>query len=109
MLAVVLLVLALLWSAAVLQPGGLDFLRVSVYSVNGQVVTVLHALTALALLCVMAAFRGAVAVTGVLLFVLWGLSIVGVVQIQGVPVAALAVLVIILGGVVQVMSHWAKR
>ena len=109
MLPALLLVLALLWAVAAVQPGGFDFLRVSLFSLNGHVLTVLDALIAIAILGVMAAFRGAVALTGVALFVLWGLSIFGFVRIQGVPVAMLAVLVIILGGVIQLMSHWARR
>ena len=109
MLAAILLVLALLWAVAVVRPGGLDFLRVSVLALNGHVLTILDALIAIAMLGVMAAFRGPIAVTGAVLFLLWGLSIFGLVQIQGVPVAALAVLVVILGGVVQLMSHWARR
>ena len=107
--AALLLVLALLWAIAVIRPGGLDFLRVSVFSLNGHVLTVLDAMMAIAMVIVMAAFRGPIAVTGAALFVLWGLSIFGFVQIQGMPVAALAVLVIILGGVVQLMAHWARR
>lgn len=109
MLAALLLVLALLWAVAVLQPGGLDFLRVSLFSLNGHVLRIVDALMAIAILGVMAAFRGAIAMTGAALLLLWGLSIFGFVQIQGVPVAALAVLVIILGGVVQLMAHWAQR
>ena len=109
MLAALLLLLALLWALAVVQPGGLDFLRVSLFSLNGHVLTVLDALIAIAILGVMAAFRGPIAVTGAALFALWGLSIFGFVQIEGVPVALLAVLVIILGGVIQLMSHWARR
>jgi hypothetical protein len=109
MLAAILLVLALLWAIAVVQPGGLDFLRVSLVTLNGQVLTIIDALIAIVIVGTMAAFRGAVALTGAALFVLFGLSIFGYVHIQGVPVAALAVLVIILGGVVQLMSHWARR
>ena len=109
MLAAILLVLALLWALAVIRPGGMDFLRVSVFSLNGHVLTILDALIAIAIVGVMAAFRGPVAITGAALFVLWGLCLFGYLQIQGVPVAALAVLVIILGGVVQLMAHWARR
>lgn len=109
MFAAILLVLTALWLVAVLQPGGIDFVRVSVFSFNGRTLTVLDALIAAALLGVMAWLRGAVAVAGVLLFVLWGMSVLGYVRIEGVPLAALAVLVVILGGVVQVMGHWARR
>jgi len=109
MLPAILLILTILWIVAVLQPGGTDFVRVSVFSLNGRTLTVLDALIAAALLGVMAWLRGAVAIAGVLLFVLWGMSVLGYVRVEGVPVAALAVLVMILGGVVQVMGHWARR
>jgi hypothetical protein len=109
MLAALLLLLALLWAVAVVQPGGLNFLRVSLFTLNGQIITVLDSLIAIVILGVMAAFRGPIAITGAALFALWGLSIFGYVQIQGVPVALLAVLVIILGGVIQLMSHWARH
>ena len=109
MLAAILVVLTLLWIVAVVQPGGTDFLRVSIASPAGHRLTVLDALMAAALLGVMAWLRGAVAIAGVLLFVLWGMSVLGYVRIEGVPVAALAVLVVIVGGAVQVIGHWARR
>jgi len=109
MLAAILVVLTALWIVAVAQPGGTDFVRVSFLSLNGRMLTVLDVLMAAALLGVMAALRGAVAVAGILLFTLWGMSVFGYVRIEGVPVAALAVLVVILGGVVQAMGHWARR
>jgi hypothetical protein len=105
----ILLLLAVLWATAIVQPGGTDFLRVSVTSLNGHLLTVLDALIGIVLLGVMAALRGFAIVAGIILFMLWGLSVLGYVRIEGIPVAALAVLVVILGGVVQTISHWAKR
>ena len=51
-------------AVAVVQPGGLDFLRVSLFTLNGHVLTIIDALIAIVIVGTMAAFRGGVALTG---------------------------------------------
>ncbi len=109
MTAAILLVLAILMSVAVFQPGGPDFLRVSVATVNAHTVTVLEVLSVMTVLVVMVAFRGAIAIAGAALLVLWSVWAFNVIRIDSMAAVAMAAFVILLGGIAHIVSAWAKH
>ena len=68
------------------------------------VLTALDLLMALSVLVLMAAVRGPLAAACGLPLVLWALTIAGVVAVQGVPLSALLILVIIAGLMIDILT-----
>ena len=99
------LVLTILWALTLTQPGGSDFFRVRVFQQGVTIVRVLDVLTGLAILGLIVSMRGPLALTGCVLFALWLLTLLGVPQIQGVPLAPLIVLIIVMGATVHIVTH----
>jgi hypothetical protein len=102
------LVLAVLWALTLTQPGGIDFVQVRVFQRGDTVIRVLDVLTGLAIVGLIVAMRGPLALTGCALLVLWLLTLLGVPEVQGVAVAPLVVLVIIVGATVQIVTHRSR-
>jgi hypothetical protein len=102
------LVLALLWALAVAQPGGADFLKVRVVQEGFTIVRVLDVLTGLAIVGLMVSMRGPLSLTAAVMLVLWILTLLGIPQIQGVEIAPLIVLVIVMGATVHIVTHKAR-
>lgn len=103
MLIAVILVLMILWALGFLQIVNVDFLRVAIANVGGRAVTILDALIGLSIVMVAVALRGPLGIVVGVLLVLWALSVVGIVVVEGIPLNALLVLVLIVGLVVHVL------
>ena len=96
MLIALLLVLVILWALGFLRIGDLDFLRVPAITIDGRVVTLLDILVALTVIFVIAALPGPLGIAAGILLILWLLSVLGLIAIEGVPLSTLIILVIIL-------------
>ena len=103
MLIAVILVLMILWALGFLQIVNVDFLRVAIANVGGRAVTILDALIGLSIVMVAVALRGPLGIVVGVLLVLWALSVVGIVVVEGIPLNALLVLDLIVGLVVHVL------
>ena len=99
------LVLAMLWALTFAQPGGADFLKVRVLQQGVTIVRVLDVLTGLGIVGLMVTMRGPLALTSAAMLVLWLLTLLGIPQIQGVEIAPVIVLVIIMGATVHIVTH----
>jgi hypothetical protein len=109
MLTALFLVLLVLWLLGFLQIGNLDFLRVVVFRVGARGVTVLDTLIAIAVVWVIAALPGPLAISAGVLLILWALTIAGVVAVEGIPLNALIILVIIVGLLVHILTRRGPR
>ncbi len=98
-------VLALLWALTLVQPGGSDFLRARVIQQGFVIVRVIDVLTGLAIVGLMVSMPGPLALTGAVLFALWLAALVGLPQMQGLAVAPLVVLIVIIGATVHIVTH----
>jgi hypothetical protein len=105
MLIVLVLALAALSTYTLMQPTGLDFLRVSAFKIGATNIKVVDMLTGLGILGVIAASRGPLAVASGAMFVLWLMTLFGLNRLFGLDVSPLIVYVIVVGGVVQVVTH----
>lgn len=99
------LVLAMLWALTFAQPGGTDFLRVRVFQLGPNVVRMLDLLTGLTIVGLMASMSGPLRLTAGILLLLWFVTLLGIPQIQGVQLAPLIVLIIVIGATVQIVTH----
>jgi hypothetical protein len=99
------LVLAMLWALTIAQPGGTDFLRVRVFQIGPNVIRTLDILTGLAIVGLMVSMPGPLRLTAGILLVLWAVSLLGIPQVQGVQLAPLIVLIIVIGATVQIVTH----
>jgi len=99
------LVLAMLWALTFAAPGGADFLKVRVYQQAFTIIRVLDVLTGLGIVGLMVTMRGPLALTAAVMLVLWALTLAGIPQIQGVEIAPVIVLVIIMGATVHIVTH----
>ena len=102
------LVLAMLWALTFAQPGGADFLKVRVLQQGFTIVRVLDVLTGLGIVGLMVTMRGPLALTSAVMLVLWMLTLLGIPQIQGVEIAPVIVLVIIMGATVHIVTHKSR-
>ena len=102
------LVLAMLWALAFTAPGGADFLKVRVLQQGITIVRVLDVLTGLGIVGLMVTMRGPLALTAGVLLVLWLLTLLGIPQIQGVEIAPLILLVIVMGATVHIVTHKSR-
>ena len=102
------LVLAMLWALTFAQPGGADFIKVRVYQQGFTIIRVLDVLTGLGIVGLMVTMRGPLALTAAVLLGLWALTRVGIPQIQGVEIAPVIVLVIVMGATVHIVTHKAR-
>jgi len=102
------LVLAMLWALTFAAPGGADFLKVHVLQRGFTIVRVLDVLTGLGIVGLMVTMRGPLALTAGVMLVLWLLTLAGIPQIQGVQIAPVIVLVIVMGATVHIVTHKAR-
>ena len=103
-----ILVLAMLWALTFAAPGGGDFLKVRVYQQSFTIIRVLDVLTGLGIVGLMVTMRGPLALTAAVMLVLWALTLAGIPQIQGVEIAPVIVLVIIMGATVHIVTHKSR-
>ena len=103
-----ILVLAMLWALTFAQPGGADFLKVRVYQQGFTIVRVLDVLTGLGIVGLMVTMRGPLALTAAVMLGLWALTLLGVPQIQGIEIAPVIVLVIVMGATVHIVTHRSR-
>jgi hypothetical protein len=108
-LTALLLVLLILWLLGYLQIGDVAFLRMPVATVAGRQITVLDLLVAISVIWVIAALRGPIALAAFVLLILLGLSIFGLVAIEGIPLTSLVVLVAIVGLLVHIVTRRPGR
>jgi hypothetical protein len=102
------LVLAMLWALTFAQPGGADFLKVRVFQQGVTIVRLIDVLTGLAIVGVMVTMRGPLSLTAAVLLVLWLLTLLGIPQVQGVELAPLIVLIIVMGATVHIVTHRSR-
>jgi len=102
------LVLMMLWALTFAQPGGADFLKVRVFHQGFTIVRVLDVLTGLGIVGLMVTMRGPLAMTAAVMLALWVLTLLGIPQIQGVELAPVIVLVIVMGATVHIVTHRAQ-
>lgn len=102
------LVLAMLWALTFTQPGGADFLRARVLQQGITIIRMIDVMTGLAIVGLMTTMRGPLSLTAAVLLVLWALTLVGIPQVQGVPVGPMIVLIIIMGTTVHIVTHKAR-
>jgi len=105
MLTALFLVLLILWLLGFVRPGNLDFLRAGIATAAGHSLTVLDVLVGIAIVWLIAAVPGPLAVAASVLLALWALSTLGVVAIEGVPLNALIVLTIMVGLMVHIVTR----
>jgi hypothetical protein len=108
-LIILLLLLAGLSTYTLLQPSGLDFLRVEAFRfvtpLGLTIVKVTDLLTAFGILGVISLTRGPLMVASGAMFVLWAMTLVGFSKFAGLDVSPLIVYVIIVGGVVHIVTY----
>jgi hypothetical protein len=102
------LVLIMLWALTFAAPGGADFLRARVLQQGTLIIRVLDVLTGLAILGLVVTMRGPLALTGVVLLVLWALTLFGIPRISGVEIAPIIVIVIAMGATVHIVTHKSR-
>ena len=105
MLIALLLLLVILWSLGFLRIGDLDFLRVPVITIDGRAVTLLDILVALTVIFVIAALPGPLGFAAGILLILWLLSVLGLIAIEGIPLSTLIILAIIVGLLVHALRR----
>ena len=105
MLTALFLVLLVLWLLGFLRPGNLDFMRAPAFSYGGYTATILDVLVGIAIVWVILALRGPLAVAGAVLLALWVLSILGFVVIEGLPLPVLIVLVLMVGVMIHLLTR----
>jgi hypothetical protein len=108
-LIILLVLLAGLSAYTMLQPTGLDFLRVEAFRFTTPLgLTILRVsdmLTAFGILGVVALTRGPLMVASGAMFVLWALTLTGFTKFAGLDVSPLILWVIIVGGIVHVVTY----
>ena len=105
MLLILLLALTGLATYTYLQPTGMDFLRVEAFKVGATSIKTVDMLTGLGIVGVIAASRGPMMVAAGAMFALWVMTLFGLTRFIGMDVSPLIVYVIVVGGVVQVVTH----
>lgn len=105
MLIIFVLLLTGLWLVTIVQPGGLDFLRVTAFRIASIPFTVVDVLTGLLIVGVIATVRGPLAIAGCALLVLWIMTLVGIPRLSGVALAPVIVFVIVVGATVHVVTY----
>ncbi len=109
MLVALIVVLFILWLLGFLEIENLGFLRTPVFRADGAVVTLLDLLVGLAIILVIAALPGPLGIAAGVLFVLWLLSLAGLIAIEGIPLGALILLVLIIGLLVHLFTRRRVR
>ena len=109
MLVALIVVLFILWLLGVLQVENLGFLRTPVFRVNEAVVTLLDILIGLAIITVIAVLPGPLGIAAGVLFVLWLLSLAGLIAIEGISLSALVLIALIVGLVVYLLTSRRVR
>ncbi|MFN8637452.1 MAG: hypothetical protein U0893_26675 [Chloroflexota bacterium] len=99
------ILLVVLWLLTVTQIGGLDFLRVTALTVGDKSFKVTDFAIGLVIVAVIATMRGPLQMTGIALFVLWVLTLMGIPRVQGIPLEPLILLIIVIGTSVHVVTH----
>src|SRR6185436_13809674 len=102
------MVLAMLWALTFAQPGGADFLKVRVFQQGFTIVRVLDVLTGLGIVGLMVSMRGPLALTAGVMLVLWTLTLLGIPKVQGIEIAPIIVLVIVMGATVHIVTHKSR-
>ena len=102
------LVLAMLWALTFAQPGGADFLKVTVFQRGATIVRAIDVLTGLAIVGLMVTMRGPLSLTAAALLVLWLLTLLGIPRIAGVDLGPIIVLVIVMGATVHIVTHKSR-
>lgn len=105
MLIPLVLLLAVLWLLTIVQPGGLDFLRVTAFRVAEQPIKLVDVLTGLVIVALIVTLRGPLAVAASALLVLWALTLLGIPRVQGIPLSPLIVFVIVVGVTVHIVTY----
>ena len=98
-------VIAALWLTTYIEPGGTDFLRVTVFKVGFNVIRVQDMLIGLVILCMLIATRGPMAFTAAALLVLWAMNLFGLPQLFGFDVLPVVVLVLMVGVCVHFVTQ----
>ena len=104
MLVALIVVLFILWLLGFLQIENLGVLRTPVVRVNEAVVTLLDILIGLAIIAVIAVLPGPLGIAAGVLFVLWLLSLAGLIAIEGISLGALILLALIVGLLVYLLT-----
>jgi hypothetical protein len=98
-------VIAVLWLTAYTEPGGTDFMRVTVFKAGFNVIRVQDMMIGLVLVCMVIAMRGPLAFTSAALLVIWAMNLFGVPQLFGVEVLPVVVIVLMVGVCVHFVTQ----
>ena len=104
MLAVIIIVLAILWVLGYIHIGGINFPDTALFTINGQVVTIIDLLVFLIVMLAISMLpRPFREISGVLL-VLWLLAILGIISIVGVGLPAIFMFALIIGLIISLVT-----
>src|SRR5262245_7642296 len=94
---VLVILLAALWLTTMTNPGGSDFLRVTVFKYGFNVIRVQDMLIGLVIICMIIATRGPLSFTSAAMLVLWAMNLFGVPQLFGFEILPVVVVVMLVG------------
>jgi hypothetical protein len=106
-LIILLLGLTGLTTYTLMQPTGLDFLRVEAFKIGMTSIKAADMLIGLGILGVILASRGPMVVASTAMFALWVMTLFGWSHLWGLDVSPLIVYVVVVGGVVQIVTYKA--